>query len=399
MSLVFMRLLEWGDPLTNLSQSFSLLPLLIPIYIRSNNSHYINVPSFLFLYTCSITQSQHPEAERHAAARAVSGGPVYISDKPGQHGPDVIRQLILADGSVPRPKRPALPSADSLFRDVQRDVASALKLASANACSGVVATFNVQGQFWDRISRQFVTTVDNDACPAVTCHVAPADVHEIRKLERLRTAADGAGPRMPYAADSIGRDDGAAAGPAPPPLYAAYVRGAQRLQLLHGADEGIEVSVARSGVELVTFAPVLAVPPPAPRGKKGVSKAAGLRATAAVLGLTGLMNPGGAVEGVELGPGGLLVGLRGDGLLLLYCSERPGAVAIVADPSAEAAGASPMACDFEYDAASGALRVAVPAVPSKVGDLEAVEAFELQLGGQPAVSEPKAPRWVRISFD
>ena len=36
--------------------------------------------------------SQHPAAELHALARAVSGGPVYVSDFPGKHDFDVLRR-------------------------------------------------------------------------------------------------------------------------------------------------------------------------------------------------------------------------------------------------------------------------------------------------------------------
>src|SRR4029077_2855050 len=31
----------------------------------------------------------HPFAFFHAAARALSGGPIYVSDKPGNHNPDL----------------------------------------------------------------------------------------------------------------------------------------------------------------------------------------------------------------------------------------------------------------------------------------------------------------------
>ena len=35
--------------------------------------------------------SKHPAAEMHAAARAVSGGPIYMSGKPGIHHVDLLR--------------------------------------------------------------------------------------------------------------------------------------------------------------------------------------------------------------------------------------------------------------------------------------------------------------------
>jgi hypothetical protein len=52
-----------------------------------------------------------PQAARlHAAARAVSGGAIYVSDKPGQHDFDLLRELVLPDGSVLRGKLPGRPT-------------------------------------------------------------------------------------------------------------------------------------------------------------------------------------------------------------------------------------------------------------------------------------------------
>ena len=46
----------------------------------------------------------------HAAARAVSGGAIYVSDKPGQHDFELLRELVLPDGSVLRGKLPGRPT-------------------------------------------------------------------------------------------------------------------------------------------------------------------------------------------------------------------------------------------------------------------------------------------------
>lgn len=65
--------------------------------------------------------SKHPFAGMHAAARAVSGGPVYVSDSPGNHDADLLRRLVLPDGGIIRARVPARPTVDCLFKDVQRD--------------------------------------------------------------------------------------------------------------------------------------------------------------------------------------------------------------------------------------------------------------------------------------
>ena len=51
--------------------------------------------------------SGHAAGWFHGAARAISGGPVYISDVPGKHDAGLVRALTLADGRVPRPPHPA----------------------------------------------------------------------------------------------------------------------------------------------------------------------------------------------------------------------------------------------------------------------------------------------------
>uniref|UniRef100_A0A453RHR5 Uncharacterized protein n=1 Tax=Aegilops tauschii subsp. strangulata TaxID=200361 RepID=A0A453RHR5_AEGTS len=59
--------------------------------------------------------SVHPMAEYHAAARAVGGCAIYVSDKPGNHDFDLLRKLVLPDGSILRAKLPGRPTGDCLF--------------------------------------------------------------------------------------------------------------------------------------------------------------------------------------------------------------------------------------------------------------------------------------------
>lgn len=50
-----------------------------------------------------------------AVTKAMSGGPVYLSDKPEEFEPNNIRPLCDRDGRLLRPVAPAIPSEDSLF--------------------------------------------------------------------------------------------------------------------------------------------------------------------------------------------------------------------------------------------------------------------------------------------
>lgn len=77
--------------------------------------------------------SKHEAAGLHAAARAVSGASVYVSDKPGQHDFGILKQLVLSDGSVLRGLLPGRPTLDCLFLDPLRDNRSLLKVCHAFA--------------------------------------------------------------------------------------------------------------------------------------------------------------------------------------------------------------------------------------------------------------------------
>lgn len=100
---------------------------------------------------CSWFQSLHPMADYHGAARAVGGCAIYVrydllrsinlqtaldfkwwililwfqrtlySDKPGQHDFNLLKKLVLPDGSIMRAKLPGRPTKDCLFTDPARD--------------------------------------------------------------------------------------------------------------------------------------------------------------------------------------------------------------------------------------------------------------------------------------
>ncbi|KDP29033.1 hypothetical protein JCGZ_16422 [Jatropha curcas] len=90
--------------------------------------------------------SLHDAAEFHAVARAVGGCGVYVSDKPGHHDFNILKRLVLTDGSVLRAKYPGRPSRDCLFSDPVMDGKSLMKIWNLNECSGVLGVFNCQGE-------------------------------------------------------------------------------------------------------------------------------------------------------------------------------------------------------------------------------------------------------------
>jgi raffinose synthase len=88
-------------------------------------------------------QSGHEWGAFHAAGRAVSGGPVYVSDKPGKHDFALLAKLVCSDGTVLRCDAPGLPTLDCLCVDPTRDD---VLLKIWNVCGGasVVGIFNAR---------------------------------------------------------------------------------------------------------------------------------------------------------------------------------------------------------------------------------------------------------------
>ena len=118
----------------------------------------------------------------HAAARAVSGGPVYVSDAPEKHDAALLKKLAFHDGSLPRCIRNARPPAAALYLDPQRRAGDPLLLQNANPAGGlVVAVFNIAGAVLenDREGFRFLRAeemdwADDDAKARATAAAAAA---------------------------------------------------------------------------------------------------------------------------------------------------------------------------------------------------------------------------------
>ncbi|KAF9592750.1 hypothetical protein IFM89_017320 [Coptis chinensis] len=160
-------------------------------YPRDPASHTIHISSVAYntLFLGEFMQpdwdmfhSLHPAADYHAAARAVGGCPIYVShnlfafvsDKPGNHNFELLKKLVLPDGSVLRAKLPGRPTRDCLFADPARDGTSLLKVWNTNRCSGVVGVFNCQGAGWCKVAKK---TLIHDTLPGtLTGSVRATDV-------------------------------------------------------------------------------------------------------------------------------------------------------------------------------------------------------------------------------
>ena len=112
------------------------------------------------LYCCDwdMFWTMHKDAAKHSLLRAVSGGPVYVSDKPGATDPEILKPLIYQDGEILMMDRSAKPTEDCAFSDPLAE--GALKLHNASSYgdkkAGGIAAFNLT----DR--KQFLSFIPAD---------------------------------------------------------------------------------------------------------------------------------------------------------------------------------------------------------------------------------------------
>jgi len=107
---------------------------------------YINAMNAVWTSTFSVPdwdmfQTHSEGAEIHAAARAISGGPIYVCDYPEKQNFDILNALITSDGKILRCKKPALPAEDCLFSDCRYEK-KLLKICNTNEKIGVIGIFN-----------------------------------------------------------------------------------------------------------------------------------------------------------------------------------------------------------------------------------------------------------------
>ncbi|WP_070042963.1 Sip1-related alpha-galactosidase [Robinsoniella peoriensis] len=107
---------------------------------------YTNAMNAVWTSTFSVPdwdmfQTHSEGAEFHAAARAISGGPVYVCDYPEKQKFDILNALITSEGKLLGCKNPALPAEDCLFSDCLHEK-KLLKICNTNGKIGVMGIFN-----------------------------------------------------------------------------------------------------------------------------------------------------------------------------------------------------------------------------------------------------------------
>lgn len=100
------------------------------------------------LYCCDwdMFWTKHEDCVKHSLLRAVSGGPIYFSDKIGDTKPEVLKPLTYLDGRILMMDRSAKPTSDCLFTDPMKS--GVLKLTNVASHGqkhngGGVAVYNL----------------------------------------------------------------------------------------------------------------------------------------------------------------------------------------------------------------------------------------------------------------
>ncbi|KAL9273204.1 Galactinol--sucrose galactosyltransferase-like protein [Drosera capensis] len=227
-------------------------------------------------------QSTHPCAEFHAASRAISGGPIYVSDCVGQHNFPLLKKIVLPDGTLLRCQYYALPTRDRLFDDPLHDGKTMLKIWNLNKYTGVIGAFNCQGGGWDRQAR--ANRSASEYSHPVSCLTNPKDVEWSKG-------------KTPISIKGV-------------VIFAVYLLKAKQLKLLK-LTEDIELALNSFDYELLIISPVKVLP------EKLIQFAP--------IGLVNMLNSGGAVESLVLEDekDSVKVGIRGTGELKAFASEKP----------------------------------------------------------------------------
>ncbi|KAJ6410255.1 hypothetical protein OIU84_007076 [Salix udensis] len=227
-------------------------------------------------------QSTHPCAEFHAASRAISGGPIYVSDSVGKHNFELLKALVLPDGSILRCQYHALPARDCLFEDPLHDGKTMLKIWNLNKYTGVLGIFNCQGGGWCPTARRNKSA--SQFSRDVTCSASPRDI-------------EWNSGKSPISIEGVN-------------IFVVYMFKEKRVRLLKPS-ESLEVSLDPFNYDLLTVSPVTVLP------RKLIQFAP--------IGLVNMLNTGGAIQSVMVVDDESLVriGVKGSGEMRVFASENP----------------------------------------------------------------------------
>ena len=85
------------------------------------------------------------QTKKNSLMRAISGGPIYVSDQLQKSVPEVLAPLALSDGRILRCDRPCVPTSDTLTLDPTTS-GKALKLQNMAGEHGIMALLNLDAE-------------------------------------------------------------------------------------------------------------------------------------------------------------------------------------------------------------------------------------------------------------
>jgi len=252
-------------------------------------------------------QSGHEAGWFHAAARAISGSSIYVSDKPESHNFKLLKKLVLADGTVLRCEHPGMAARDCLFHNPTKEEVL-LKIFNHNKVGGVVGVFHA------KYGADPLKLPENPGMATKPAEKPAAPISTLIKPSDIE------GPCL--AGDK----------------FAIYAHNAQSLGV-YGADQGWPITLKQLDYELFTVMPIVG----------------GL----APIGLKDFFNSGGAVQSHTVAADGQhQITLRTGGgavRFLAWAKKKPKSV-----------GTNTKGAAFAFDDETGALEVKIPAGESTV---------------------------------
>lgn len=104
------------------------------------------------------------QAGKNSLLRAVSGGPIYVSDTMDRSKKEVLDPLVFGDGKILRCDRPGIPTADCLFENPTKGH-KIFKVQNICGDCGVIAVYNLtDGKASGTVSASDVNGLCDDGC-------------------------------------------------------------------------------------------------------------------------------------------------------------------------------------------------------------------------------------------
>lgn len=270
-----------------------------------NNAYNAFWTGHLSLPDWDMFQSHHPYGEFHAVARAISGGPVYVTDDPGKQDVELLKKLVITGSHVLRCPRPAQVARDCLLVNPQEEPVL-LKVFNTVGGTEDRADFGLLGIFNCRMTPDLQRSEEEKNHP----YAFTDEQRAALKAHAKFSPADVEGLRHKH--------------------YAVYSHRDRQLRLMSTRQKS-SIELRKFDWELLVMAPVID----------------GL----AILGLIDKFNAPAAVESWAVQGKTLAARLRDGGTIGIYAARRPRKVAVDGRSIKR----------WSYDKASGLLSVAVRA--------------------------------------